>query len=156
MTNYLEILVTDPACAYSGVTACDVAGITYRQLDYWARSEFITPSKISHGSGSRRSYSFRDLLNLTIASRLIDTGINFPEIKTLVDYVSTKEPRYLDGLTLASNGDTIYECVNEKEITELIAHAQAVFVIAVGTVMKEVAKNIVIIEGKRQNDAKDE
>jgi len=63
---------------YRGATACVAAGITYRQLDYWARTELVAPSiKSAAGSGSQRLYSFRDILVLKIVKRLLDTVSHF-------------------------------------------------------------------------------
>jgi DNA-binding transcriptional MerR regulator len=50
---------------YSGTKAATIVGISYRQLDYWARTDLVRPSlSDAHGSGSRRMYSYRDLLEL--------------------------------------------------------------------------------------------
>ena len=58
------------------LTACSAAGITYRQLDYWARTGLVEPSvRAAHGSGSQRLYSFRDILVLKVVKRLLDTGV---------------------------------------------------------------------------------
>ncbi|MEJ7721421.1 MAG: MerR family transcriptional regulator [Ilumatobacteraceae bacterium] len=64
---------------YSGTQAAKVVGITYRQLDYWARTDLVTPSLASaKGSGSRRLYSYRDLLELRVVRTLLDAGIELP------------------------------------------------------------------------------
>ena len=66
---------------YRGPTACSAAGITYRQLDYWARTGLVEPSvRAAHGSGSQRLYSFRDILVLKVVKRLLDTGISLQQI----------------------------------------------------------------------------
>jgi len=68
---------------YRGPTACAAAGITYRQLDYWARTALVEPSvRAAHGSGSQRLYSFRDILVLKVVKRLLDTGISLQQIRT--------------------------------------------------------------------------
>src|SRR5581483_6074513 len=62
---------------YRGPTACAAAGITYRQLDYWARTGLVEPSvRAAHGSGTQRLYSFRDILVLKIVKRLLDAGVS--------------------------------------------------------------------------------
>jgi hypothetical protein len=61
---------------YRGATACAAAGITYRQLDYWARTGLVEPSiRTAHGSGTARLYGFRDILVLKIVKRLLDEGV---------------------------------------------------------------------------------
>ena len=61
---------------FSGTQAADVVGITYRRLDYWARTDLVRPSALdATGSGSRRRYTYRDLLELRIIKQLLDAGI---------------------------------------------------------------------------------
>jgi hypothetical protein len=68
-------------CGYRGPTACAIAGITYKQLDYWARTGLVEPSvRAAQGSGTRRLYSFRDILALKVVKRLLDTGISLQQI----------------------------------------------------------------------------
>lgn len=67
---------------YRGTVASKVAGITYRQLDYWARKQIVEPSITpSHGSGSRRLYSFKDVVILAVSKRLLDAGINLQNVR---------------------------------------------------------------------------
>src|SRR4029077_8917680 len=67
--------VPDELVGYRGPSACQIAGITYRQLDYWARTSLVVPSiRSAAGSGSQRLYSFKDILVLKIVKRLLDTG----------------------------------------------------------------------------------
>ena len=62
---------------YSGTQTAKVVGISYRQLDYWARTELLRPSlQEASGSGSQRMYSFTDLVQLKVIKRLLDAGIN--------------------------------------------------------------------------------
>ena len=71
---------------YRGPTACAAAGITYRQLDYWARTGLVAPSvRSATGSGTQRLYSFRDILVLKVVKRLLDTGVSLQHIRFAVD-----------------------------------------------------------------------
>ena len=71
-----------PTDAFSGKKAADIVGITYRQLDYWARTDLIRPSVAdAKGSGSRRRYSYRDLLELKLVKTLLDDGIKLESIR---------------------------------------------------------------------------
>ena len=73
---------------YRGPTACAAAGITYRQLDYWARTGLVEPSvRAAHGSGSQRLYGFRDILVLKVVKRLLDTGISLQQIRAAVQHL---------------------------------------------------------------------
>lgn len=67
---------------YSGKQAAKIVGITYRQLDYWARTDFVKPSVVSAaGSGSRRQYNYEDLLRLKVAKALLDSGIRLEKVR---------------------------------------------------------------------------
>jgi DNA-binding transcriptional MerR regulator len=73
---------------YSGKRAADIVGISYRQLDYWARTDLIRPSVAdAHGSGSRRRYSYRNLLELKLVKTLLDNGIKLESIREGFTYL---------------------------------------------------------------------
>jgi DNA-binding transcriptional MerR regulator len=73
---------------FSGREAADIVGITYRQLDYWARTDLIRPSLAdAKGSGSRRRYSYRDLIELKMIKTLIDAGQRLDRVRKAFDYL---------------------------------------------------------------------
>ena len=124
---------------YRGPIACSAAGITYRQLDYWARTGLLEPSvRPATGSGSQRLYSFRDILILRIIKRLIDTGVSLPNIRAAVAHLSDRDGADLSRLTIMSDGASIYECRSADEVIDLVRGGQGVFGIAVGSVWREV------------------
>ena len=76
---------------YRGPTACSAAGITYRQLDYWARTGLVVPTiRSASGSGSQRLYSFKDILVLKVVKRLLDTGVSLQNIRTAVEHLRAR------------------------------------------------------------------
>jgi len=78
----------DTTTGYRGPTACRAAGITYRQLDYWARTGLVEPSvRPATGSGTQRLYSFRDILVLKVVKRLLDTGVSLQQIRSAVSHL---------------------------------------------------------------------
>ena len=102
-----ELLFTDglPAMddevGYRGAVAARAAGITYRQLDYWARTELVEPTvRSASGSGSQRLYGFRDILVLKLVKSLLDTGISLQQIRTAVDELRRAGIRQADSLVL--------------------------------------------------------
>ena len=98
---------------YRGPTACAAAGITYRQLDYWARTGLVEPTvRAAHGSGSQRLYSFRDICVLKVVKRLLDTGISLQQIRAAVTCLRDRGTEDLARLTLMSDGVTVYECTS--------------------------------------------
>ena len=83
----------NPEIGYRGPTACSAAGITYRQLDYWARTGLVEPSvRAAHGSGSQRLYGFRDILVLKVVKRLLDSGISLQQIRAAVQHLRDRGP----------------------------------------------------------------
>jgi DNA-binding transcriptional MerR regulator len=124
---------------YRGPTACAAAGITYRQLDYWARTGLVEPSvRPAHGSGSQRLYSFRDILVLKVVKRLLDTGISLQQIRAAVNHLRDRGTGDLARLTLMSDGVSVYECTSPTEVVDLLAGGQGVFGIALGRIWLEV------------------
>ncbi|MBB3664796.1 MULTISPECIES: MerR family transcriptional regulator [Prauserella salsuginis group] len=133
----------DELVGYRGPAACQIAGITYRQLDYWARTKLIAPSiRTAHGSGSQRLYSFKDLLVLKIIKRLLDTGISLQNIRVAVDHLRGRGVRDLARVTLFSDGTTVYECTSPEEIVDLLQGGQGVFGIAVSGAMQEISGSL--------------
>jgi DNA-binding transcriptional MerR regulator len=124
---------------YRGPTACSAAGITYRQLDYWARTGLVEPGiRPAHGSGTQRLYSFRDILVLKIVKRLLDTGVSLQQIRTAVQHLRDRGVGDLAHITLMSDGASVYECTSADEVIDLVQGGQGVFGIAVGRVWREV------------------
>ncbi len=122
----------DEEVGYRVPIACQVAGITYRQLDYWARTNLVNPSiRTARGSGSQRLYSFKDVLVLKIVKRLLDTGISLQNIRLAVESLRDRGVHELSELTLVSDGTTVYECRSSDEVIDLLAGGQGVFGIAV-------------------------
>jgi len=129
---------------YRGPVACGAAGITYRQLDYWARTGLVEPSiRTATGSGSQRLYSFRDVLVLKIVKRLLDTGVSLQQIRSAVSHLRERGVEDLAGITLMSDGASVYECTSPDEVVDLVQGGQGVFGIAVGRVWREVEADLV-------------
>src|SRR5688572_29416035 len=106
---------------YRGPTACAAAGITYRQLDYWARTGLVEPGiRSAHGSGSQRLYSFRDILVLKVVKRLLDTGVSLQNIRTAVSHLRERGVDDLAQITLMSDGASVYECTSPDEVVDLV------------------------------------
>ena len=138
---------------YRGPTACAVAGITYRQLDYWARTGLVTPSvRDASGSGTQRLYSFRDVLVLKLVRRLLDTGISLQNIRTAVGQLRAGGAEDLAEITLLSDGTTVYECTSPDEVVDLLQGGQGVFAIAVGRVVREVEGDLAQLPGERPEE----
>jgi DNA-binding transcriptional MerR regulator len=138
---------------YRGPTACNAAGITYRQLDYWARTGLVEPSvRGAHGSGSQRLYGFRDILVLKVVKRLLDTGISLQQIRAAVHHLRDRGTSDLAQVTLMSDGVSVYECTSPDEVVDLLQGGQGVFGIALGRVWQEVEGNLAELPAVRAED----
>lgn len=143
-------VVPDDLVGYRVPTACQIAGITYRQLDYWARTSLVVPSiRSAAGSGSQRLYSFKDILVLKIVKRLLDTGISLQNIRVAVDHLRQRGVEDLAKITLFSDGTTVYECTSAEEVVDLLQGGQGVFGIAVSGAMRELTGTIADFPGER-------
>ncbi|MEU4449951.1 MerR family transcriptional regulator [Nocardioides sp. NPDC023903] len=124
---------------YRGPTACNAAGISYRQLDYWARTGLVEPSvRGATGSGTQRLYSFRDILILKVIKRLLDAGISLQQIRAAVQHLRERGTDDLTRVTLMSDGASVYECTSNDEVIDLLQGGQGVFGIAIGGVWREI------------------
>ncbi len=134
---------------YRGATACTAAGISYRQLDYWARTGLVEPTvRSAAGSGTQRLYGFQDILVLKIVKRLLDTGVSLQNIRTAVNHLRVRGIEDLARITLMSDGASIYECANSDEIIDLLQGGQGVFGIAIGKVWSEVEGSLSVLQGE--------
>jgi DNA-binding transcriptional MerR regulator len=139
---------------YRGPTACAAAGITYRQLDYWARTGLVEPGiRGAAGSGSQRLYGFRDILVLKVVKRLLDTGVSLQNIRTAVAHLRERGVDDLAQITLMSDGASVYECTSADEVVDLVQGGQGVFGIAVGRVWREVEGSLAELPGERSGAA---
>jgi DNA-binding transcriptional MerR regulator len=135
---------------YRGPTACSAAGITYRQLDYWARTGLVEPSvREASGSGTQRLYAFRDILVLKVVKKLLDAGVSLPNIRTAIGTLGHRGADDLANVTLISDGTTVYECTSTDEMVDLLQGGQAVFAIAVGRQVRDVEGTLASLPGER-------
>jgi len=134
---------------YRGPAACVAAGITYRQLDYWARTHLVEPSvSVPDGSPGHRLYSFRDILILKVVKRLLDTGISLQQIRTAVEHLRQRATADLAHITLMSDGVSVYECTSPDEVVDLLQGGQGMFGIALGRVWRELEGTLGELHGE--------
>ncbi len=142
---------------YRGPTACAAAGISYRQLDYWARTGLVEPSvRPAKGSGSARLYGFRDILVLRVVKRLLDTGISLQQIRASVSYLRENGASDLAQITLMSDGASVYACTSPDEVVDLVQGGQCVFGIALGRVWQEVEGTLSELPSEGTDEGADE
>lgn len=129
---------------YRGSVAMNIAGITYRQLDYWARKHIIEPSiNPSHGSGSRRLYSFKDIAIMAVSKRLLDAGVNLTNVTTAIVFLNCFSVKHLENMTIICDGQSVVECdSNQENMRDMLECGTAVFAIAVGLIVKQVKADL--------------
>ena len=143
-----DVLPIAEDIGYRGPVVCKAVGITYRQLDYWARTDLVVPSiRPAAGSGTQRLYSFRDILFLRIVKRLLDTGVGLSNVRAAILHLSDRGVTDLAQITLMSDGASIYECRSNDEVIDLLRGGQGVFGIAVGQVFHEVEGSLSELPG---------
>lgn len=130
---------------FSGTKAATIVGITYRQLDYWARTDLIRPSLTdAAGSGSRRLYSYRDLLELRVIKSLLDAGIKLESVRTAFEYLRTHLETDIASAHLVISGSDVILCDGEQLIDVMRRGGQGVLnVLAIGGVKDGLDSTIV-------------
>jgi DNA-binding transcriptional MerR regulator len=111
--------LSDPTqqIGFSGTRAASIVGITYRQLDYWARTDLIRPSlSDASGSGSRRRYSYADLLELRVIKTLLDAGIRLETVRSVFEYLREHVKTDIASAHLVISGSSVVLCDGEQLI----------------------------------------
>jgi len=134
---------------YSGTKAATLVGISYRQLDYWARTDLVRPSLAdAKGSGSRRSYSYRDLLELKLVKSLLDAGIKLESVRSAFEYLRAHVDTDIASAHLVISGGNVLLCDGD-EVIDVMRKGQGVLnVLAIGGVKDELDNQLVLLGGQ--------
>ena len=115
----------DPVDGYSGKRAAEIVGVTYSQLDYWARTGLVLPSLAdAQGRGTRRRYSYRDLLELRTVRALLDAGIRLDLIREAFVYLTDQLDEDVTRVNLVIQGNSVMVRTGEDEIVDLIRNGR--------------------------------
>jgi DNA-binding transcriptional MerR regulator len=145
-----DVSVLPEDAGFRGPQACKAAGITYRQLDYWARTGLVDPTvRSATGSGTQRLYSFKDILLLKIIKRLLEAGVSLQQIRIAIDHLRERGTDDLTQVTLMSDGASVYECRSADEVIDLLRGGQGVFGIAIGGVWREIEGTLLQLPSER-------
>lgn len=125
---------------YRGPQVCGIVGITYRQLDYWARTDLVRPSLVdAAGSGTQRLYSYRDLVELKVIKSLIDAGISLQSARQAIEYLREHLGEELSSAHLVLQGRTSILAFSGNDIVDLLQNGQGVLnIVALGPVVEAV------------------
>lgn len=130
---------------YSGAQAAQIVGITYRQLDYWARTDLVRPSLAdAKGSGSRRRYGYRDLLELRVIRNLLDAGIRLETVRDVFAYLREHLGEDVTQANLVIDGHTALLVRSDGELIDLVQKGQGVLnVLSLAKVQQDVTRKLV-------------
>src|SRR5436309_8266741 len=118
-----------PEEGYRGPQVCTIVGITYRQLDYWARTDLIRPSVAdARGSGTQRRYSYRDLVDLKVIKSLLDAGVSLQSARVAIEYLRDHLGEDIGAARLVLNGPgSVLVVRSDGELVDLMRRGQGVF-----------------------------
>lgn len=132
---------------FSGTKAAQIVGISYRQLDYWARTDLVRPSGAdATGSGSRRLYAYRDLLELKIIKKLLDAGIKLESVRDVFAYLRDHVDSDITSAHIVINGNSVLLCDGEDLIDVLRGGQGVLNVLPLSGVRDEVDSNIISLQ----------
>jgi DNA-binding transcriptional MerR regulator len=124
---------------FRGPQVCKLVGITYRQLDYWARTDLIRPSLAdARGSGTQRRYAYKDLVELKVIKSLLDAGVSLRSARTAIEYLRTNLGEDIGSASLVLNGSGSVLARTDGEIVDLVRKGQGVLnIVPLGGVVNE-------------------
>jgi DNA-binding transcriptional MerR regulator len=129
---------------YRGPQVCNIVGISYRQLDYWARTDLVRPSLAdAHGSGTQRSYSWRDLVRLKVIKNLLDAGVKLQTARVAVEYLREDLGDDWATASLVLNGPNSVLARTGDDLVDVVRHGQGVLnIVPLGSVVQELDARI--------------
>lgn len=144
-----------PNETFSGTRAAQIAGISYRQLDYWARTDLIRPSgSDASGSGSRRQYTYRDLLELKVIKKLIDAGIRLESVRDVFAYLRNHVDSDISAAHIVIEGSSVILCDGD-ELIDILRGGQGVFnILPLSGVRDEVDREIISFDSVQESAPK--
>jgi DNA-binding transcriptional MerR regulator len=131
---------------YSGKKAAEIVGISYRQLDYWARTDLLRPSVAdAAGSGSRRQYSYGDLLELKVIKSMLDSGIKLESVRDAFAYLRDQLDTDIASAQLVIGGGSAILVKDNDELIDVLQRGQFVMtsILSLEGVQREIDSAIV-------------
>lgn len=136
---------------FTAKEVCKILRLEYSKLDYWARSGFFVPSiSEANGSGSKRLYSFLDLITLKVIKDLRDAGVTVPKLKKVIQYMLAKGNEVQNpfaGSVLITDSKKVFELTAEKEmVVDILNNGQLMWVICLGKLVKKLKNQVIKLE----------
>lgn len=134
---------------YRGPAVCKIVGVSYRQLDYWARTGLVEPSlRKAEGSGTQRLYGFHDIVRLRVVKRMLDAGVSLKKIRLAVDELRARG-RSLSDTTLVTDGTSVFLLDDDQQVLDLVRRGQAVLALALDPVVDELRGEVTAFPSER-------
>jgi len=132
---------------FSGTQVCKLVGITYRQLDYWARTGLLVPSIAeAKGSGTKRRYSYQNVVELKVIKQLLDAGVSLQRARQAVDCLRENLSADLASASLILSSSTSVLAADSGAIVDLLAGGQGVLnVVPMGGLVSDLDASIIEI-----------
>jgi DNA-binding transcriptional MerR regulator len=133
---------------FRGPQVCRVVGISYRQLDYWARTGLLRPSLAdAQGSGTQRRYSYRDLVALKVIKSLLDAGVSLQTARKAIEYLRAHLGEEVASASLVLNGARSVLARTGEDIVDLVRHGQGVLnIVPLGPMVEELDARLLELE----------
>ena len=129
---------------FSGPMVCRLTGVTYRQLDYWARTNLVTPSiTAAKGSGSKRTYGYSDVLEVKVINSLLKSGVSLARARQAVECLRNSLGADLasSSLVLSDAGSVLAR--DDGDLVDLLRGGQGVFnIVPLANVVAELTTTI--------------
>lgn len=129
---------------FSGPMVCRLTGVTYRQLDYWARTELVTPSLVAaQGSGSKRKYSYSDVLEVKVIKALLTSGVALARARQAVECLRNSLGADLASSSLVMSDVGSVLAHDDGDLVDLLRGGQGVFnIVPLANVVAELTTTI--------------
>jgi DNA-binding transcriptional MerR regulator len=140
---------------YGGPQVCKIVGITYRQLDYWARTDLVRPSLAdARGSGTQRRYSYRDLVRLKVIKNLLDSGVKLQAARKAIEYIRGDLGDDWASASLVLNGTNSVLVRTGEDLVDVVRQGQGVLnIVSLGQVVDELEASIHDLGDAASDDA---
>jgi DNA-binding transcriptional MerR regulator len=140
---------------FRGPQVCKIVGISYRQLDYWARTDLVRPSLAdAHGSGTQRRYSYRDLVRLKVIKSLLDAGVKLQTARKAIEYIRGDLGDDWASASLVLNGGNSVLARTGDDLVDVVRQGQGVLnIVSLGQVRDELQASIHDLADVSSNDA---
>ena len=126
---------------YDSKTASRIVGVSLRQLQYWDEQDFIRPSaQLAEGRGTKRLYSFNDLICLKVVKDLTRHGFNLQKIRRCLKPLKQESSRTMRApasLKYLTDGEQLFVITDDRQQILAAMERQFVLSLGIGSLVRE-------------------